>query len=218
MIILKRWLNAVSVIACILSCSVLYGCGASSLVPQEPSLPTIDGLSEFSDRFQLEEAPQFFYDPFGKELLEGNEAFNYRERKEFDRSGELIAGWTGQLDSERFSAQLDRTILTTDSFRERHSEFAIGDNMRIKPSMPFLNRHIIYETESDGFWWGISFSQERRLFTFLGPQEPLSPTIERQSEFSNRIYLEEEPQNFYDLFGDELLNGNKSSAEICRKD
>ena len=64
---LKWWLNAVSVVACILSCFVLYGCGASSLGPQEPLLPTIEGQSKFSDRFQLEEEPQFFYDLFGKE-------------------------------------------------------------------------------------------------------------------------------------------------------
>ena len=50
----------------------MYGCGASSPGPQEPLLPTIEGQSEFSDRFQLEEEPQSFYDLYGKELLEGN--------------------------------------------------------------------------------------------------------------------------------------------------
>ena len=51
-----------------------------------------------------------------------------------------------------------------------------------------------------------------------GPQEPLLPTIEGQSEFSDRFQLEEEPQSFYDLYGKELLEGNKSSAEICGKE
>ena len=59
--------------------------------------------------------------------------YNYREQKQFDANGELIVGWTGQLDSERFSAQLDRQILTEDNFRGRFTQFVIGDNMRIKP-------------------------------------------------------------------------------------
>jgi len=126
--VLKQPLDVLFLVAVILSCFVLYGCGAASLGPQEPLLPTIEGQAKFSDRFQLEEEPQFFYDLFGKELLEGNEVHNYRERKEFNKSGELVVGWTGQLDSERFSAQLDRTILTEDSFRGRYTEFAIGDD------------------------------------------------------------------------------------------
>ena len=170
MIILKRWLNAVSVIASIVSCLALYGCGPSNLSPQEPLLPTIEGQSKFSDRFQSEEEPRLFYDLFGKKLLEGYEVFDYRERKEFDHNGELIAGWTGQLDSERFSAQLERTILTTDSFRAKHSEFAIGENTCIRPSRPDPYLYILHE---------------------------------------------EGPLDFYDLYGEELLQGNKSSAEIC---
>ena len=197
---LKRWLNTVSVIACILSCFILYGCGASSLGPQEPLLPTIEGQSKFSDRFQLEEEPQFFYDLFGKELLEGNEVFNYRERKEFDQNGELIAGWTGQLDSERFSAQLDRTILTTDSFRGRHSEFAIGDNMRIKPSTLFPNRYIIFKTEFDGFRWDLSFSQERHLFTLLN------------SRISNPVKLSDAAANLAPTLG--RRNGLNDDAQL----
>ena len=197
---LKRWLHTVSVIACILSCFVLYGCGASSLGPQEPLLPTIEGQSKFSDRFQLEEEPQFFYDLFGKELLEGNEVFNYRERKEFDQNGELIAGWTGQLDSERFSAQLDRTILTTDSFRGRHSEFAIGDNMRIKPSTLFPNRYIIFKTEFDGFRWDLSFSQERHLFTLLN------------SRISNPVRLSDAAANLAPTLG--RRNGLNDDAQL----
>ena len=197
---LKRWLHTVSVIACILSCFVLYGCGASNLGPQEPLLPTIEGQSKFSDRFQLEEEPQFFYDLFGKELLEGNEVFNYRERKEFDQNGELIAGWTGQLDSERFSAQLDRTILTTDSFRGRHSEFAIGDNMRIKPSTLFPNRYIIFKTEFDGFRWDLSFSQERHLFTLLN------------SRISNPVRLSDAAANLAPTLG--RRNGLNDDAQL----
>jgi hypothetical protein len=165
--LLKQQHDVLFLIACVLSCFILYGCGTTSLGPQEPLLPTIEGQAKFSDRFQLEEEPQFFYDLFGKELLEGNEVYNYRELKEFDKNGELVVGWTGQLDSERFSAQLDRTVLTEDNFRGRHTEFAIGDDMRIKPATLFPNRYIIYKTEFDGLRWDISFSQERHLFTLL---------------------------------------------------
>ncbi|MBI1930583.1 hypothetical protein HYR99_40845 [Candidatus Poribacteria bacterium] len=91
----KQSLDVLFIAAGLLCCLVLYGCGATPLGPQEPLLPTISGQSKFSDRFQLEEEPQFFYDLFGKELLEGNEVYNYRERKEFDKNGELIVGWTG---------------------------------------------------------------------------------------------------------------------------
>ena len=164
---LKQSIDVLLVATCILSAFVLYGCGAQSLGPQEPLLPTIEGSSKFSARFQLEEEPQFFYDLFGKELLEGNEVYNYREQKEFDQNGELFVGWTGQLDSERFSAQLDRTVLTEDSFRGRYTEFAIGDSMRFKPSTLFPNRYILYKTEFDGLRWDISFAQERHLFTLI---------------------------------------------------
>ena len=80
---------------------------------------------------QIEEEPQFFYDLFGKELLQGNEVYGYREQKTFDETGELIVGWTGELKRRRFSAQSDRTVLTEDSFRGRYAEFAIGDVMRL---------------------------------------------------------------------------------------
>jgi len=193
--VLKQPLDVLFLVAVILSCFVLYGCGAASLGPQEPLLPTIEGQAKFSDRFQLEEEPQFFYDLFGKELLEGNEVHNYRERKEFNKSGELVVGWTGQLDSERFSAQLDRTILTEDSFRGRYTEFAIGDDMRIKPSTLFPNRYIMYKTEFDGLRWDISFSQERHLFTLLNSRisnpvklsdaaANLAPTLGRRNGFN----------------------------------
>ena len=189
-------LDVFLIAAGLLSCLVLYGCGAANLGPQEPLLPTIEGQSKFSDRFQLEEEPQFFYDLFGRELLEGNETYNYREQKEFDKNGELIVGWTGQLDSERFSAQLDRTILTEDSFRGRHTEFAIGDNMRVKPQTLFPNRYIMYKTEFDGFRWDVSFSQERHLFTLLNSRisnpvqltdaaANLAPTLGRRNGFSD---------------------------------
>ncbi len=188
----KQSLDVLFIAAGLLCCLVLYGCGATPLGPQEPLLPTITGQSKFSDRFQLEEEPQFFYDLFGKELLEGNEVYNYREQKDFDKNGELIVGWTGQLDSERFSAQLDRTVLTEDNFRGRHTEFAIGDDMRVKPATLFPNRYIMYKTEFDGFRWDISFSQERHLFTLLNSRisnpvklsdaaANLAPTLGRQN-------------------------------------
>ena len=69
---LNRRFSTVSAIACILSCFIFCSCGGSSPGPQEPLLPEIEAQSKFSDRFQLEEEPQFFYDLFGEELLEGN--------------------------------------------------------------------------------------------------------------------------------------------------
>jgi len=163
-----RWSTKLSyVMLALLASIILYGCGASSLGPQEPLLPPVEGDAKFSDRFELEEEPHFFYDLFGKELLEGNEVHHYKEEKAFDEHGELYIGRTGQLDSERFTAQLDRTVLTEDSFRGRHTEFAIGDNMRIKPETLFPNRYAIYKTEFDGLRWDISFSRERHMFTLL---------------------------------------------------
>ena len=196
----KRLSDVLLMIAGLISCLVLYGCGATSLGPQEPLLPTVEGQANFSDRFQLEEEPQFFYDLFGRELLEGNEVYNYREVKEFDRNGELILGWTGQLDSERFSAQLDRQILTEDNFRGRFTQFIIGDNMRIKPQTLFPNRYIIYKTEFDGFRWDLSFSQERHLFTLLNSRisnpvqlsdaaASLAPTLGRRNGLSDDVGL-----------------------------
>ncbi len=188
------------IVAGLIGCFVLYGCATTSLGPQEPLLPTVEGQAHFSARFQLEEEPQFFYDLFGKELLEGNEVYNYREQKQFDRNGELIVGWTGQLDSERFSAQLDRQILTEDNFRGRFTQFAIGDNMRIKPATLFPNRYIIHKTEFDGFRWDISFSQERHLFTLLNSRisnpvqlsdaaANLAPTLGRRNGLSDDVGL-----------------------------
>ena len=197
---LKQSFDVLLVATCILSAFVLYGCGAQSLGPQEPLLPTIEGSSKFSARFQLEEEPQFFYDLFGKELLEGNEVYNYREQKEFDQNGELFVGWTGQLDSERFSAQLDRTVLTEDSFRGRYTEFAIGDSMRFKPSTLFPNRYILYKTEFDGLRWDISFAQERHLFTLIN------------SRISNPVQLTDAAANLAPTLG--RRNGLNEDAGV----
>ena len=197
---LKHSLDVLLVATCILSAFVLYGCGAQSLGPQEPLLPTIEGSSKFSARFQLEEEPQFFYDLFGKELLEGNEVYNYREQKEFDQNGELFVGWTGQLDSERFSAQLDRTVLTEDSYRGRYTEFAIGDSMRFKPSTLFPNRYILYKTEFDGLRWDISFAQERHLFTLIN------------SRISNPVQLTDAAANLAPTLG--RRNGLNEEAGV----
>ena len=197
---LEQSIDVLLVVTCILSGFVLYGCGAQSLGPQEPLLPTIEGSSKFSARFQLEEEPQFFYDLFGKELLEGNEVYNYREQKGFDQNGELILGWTGQLDSERFSAQLDRTVLTEDSFRGRYTEFAIGDSMRFKPSTLFPNRYILYKTEFDGLRWDISFAQERHLFTLIN------------SRISNPVQLTDAAANLAPTLG--RRNGLNEDAGV----
>ena len=197
---LRQSFDVLLVITCILSAFVLYGCGAQSLGPQEPLLPTIEGGAKFSARFQLEEEPQFFYDLFGKELLEGNEVYNYREQKGFNQNGELIVGWTGQLDSERFSAQLDRTVLTEDSFRGRYTEFAIGDNMRFKPATLFPNRYILYKTEFDGFRWDISFAQERHLFTLIN------------SRISNPVQLTDAAANLAPTLG--RRNGLNEDAGV----
>ena len=197
---LKQSFDVLLVATCILSAFVLYGCGAQSLGPQEPLLPTIEGSSKFSARFQLEEEPQFFYDLFGKELLEGNEVYNYIEEKEFDQAGMLIVGRTGQLDSERFSAQLDRTVLTEDSFRGRYTEFAIGDSMRFKPSTLFPNRYILYKTEFDGLRWDISFAQERHLFTLIN------------SRISNPVQLTDAAANLAPTLG--RRNGLNEDAGV----
>ena len=188
---LKRTSDILLVLTCILSGFILYGCGAQSLGPQEPLLPTIDADSKFSDRFQLNEEPQFFFDLFGKELLEGHEVNQYVEEKEFDRNGELIIGRTGQLDTVRYAVQLDRTILTEDAYRGRYTEFAIGDHLRIKPATLFPNRYIMFKNEFDGFRWDLSFAQERHLFTllnsrisnpiFIGEPPDLSPTLGRRN-------------------------------------
>lgn len=149
--------------------------GCTSLGPQEPLLPALEGQAKFSDRFQLEEIPQFFYDLFGKELLEGNEVHQYKEQKEFNEKGDLISGWSGQLDSNRFVLQLDRQILTEDTFRGRHAEAAIGDHIRLKPETLFPASYIIRKTEFDGHRFDLSFAHERHLFSLLNTR--LSNTV-----------------------------------------
>ena len=197
---LKRLYNVLLVVPCILSLLVLYGCGAQSLGPQEPLLPTIDADSKFSDRFQLEEEPKFFYDLFGKELLEGSEVHQYLEEKEFDQNGELIIGRTGQLDSKRYVIQMDRTILTEDAYRGRYTEFAIGDHIRLKPSTLFPNKYAIFKTEFDGFRWDISFSQERHLLTLFN------------SRISNPIFIPDIPAELAPNIG--LRNGLNEEAGV----
>ena len=164
---LKRAIHFMLVVTCVLSTSVFCGCGADSLGPYKPLLPAIEGEAKFSNRFQLEEEPQFFYDLYGKEIVEGNELNAYTDQKEFDQNGKLVVGWGGQLDSLRFTTQLDRTILVEETFLGRYTEFAIGDHLRLKPATLFPNRYIIYKTEFDGLRWDISFAQEHHLFSLI---------------------------------------------------
>jgi len=156
---------------------LLSGCAPMNVGgPAQPLLPQLSADEKFSDRFELEEEPQFFYDLFGRELLEGNEVHQYIEEKQFDASGNLVVGRTGQLDSVRFSSQLDRTILTEDTYRGRHTEFAIGDHLTIKDSTLWPMAYIMRKTEFDGFRWDLSFSQSKHLFSLLN------------SRISNPIY------------------------------
>ena len=164
---LKRAIHFMLVVTCVLSASVFYGCGADSLGPYVPLLPTIESEAKFSSRYQLEEEPQFFYDLYGAEIVEGSELNTYTDQKDFDQNGKLIVGWGGQLDTLRFTAQLDRTILAEETFLGRHTEFIIGDHLRIKPASLFPNRYIIYKTEFDGLRWDISFAQEHHLFSLI---------------------------------------------------
>ena len=163
---LKRAINFILVV-CIVSPSVFCGCGAEPLGPYKPLLPAIEGEAKFSGRFQLEEEPQFFYDLYGKEIVEGSELNTYRDQKEFDQNGKLVVGWGGQLDSLRFTTQLDRTILVEETFLGRYTEFAIGDHLRFKPATLFPNRYILYKTEFDGLRWDVSFAQEHHLFSLI---------------------------------------------------
>ncbi|MDE0316136.1 MAG: hypothetical protein OXM61_14645 [Candidatus Poribacteria bacterium] len=187
---LKRAIYSLLIATCILSTSVFYGCGADSLGPHEPLLPIIESEAKFSDRFQLEEEPQFFHDLYGKEILEGNELNTYTDRKEFDKNGKLVVGWSGQLDTLRFTTQLDRAILVEETFLGRYTEFAIGDHLRFKPDTLFPNRYILYKTEFDGLRWDISFAQEHHLFSLI------------HSRISNPMRLEESPAGTQRLAGE----------------
>ena len=131
---LKRAIHFMVVVPCILSASVFYGCGADPLGPYQPLLPTIESEAKFSSKYQLEEEPQFFHDLYGAEIVEGSELNTYTDQKAFDQNGKLIVGWGGQLDTLRFTAQLDRTIIAEETFLSRHTEFMIGDHLRIKPA------------------------------------------------------------------------------------
>ena len=164
---LKRTIHFMLVMTCVLSTSVFYGCGADPLGPYQPLLPAIESEAKFSSRYQLEEEPQFFHDLYGAEIVEGSELNTYTDQKGFDQNGKLIVGWGGQLDSMRFTAQLDRTIIAEESFLGRHTEFMVGDHLRIKPATLFPNRYILYKTEFDGLRWDISFAQEHHLFSLI---------------------------------------------------
>ena len=74
-------------------------------------------LAPVKNSMQMEEEPQFFYDLFGAELMPSNgHIYAYApqsnppikpdkgRRQGFADQGELILGWTGQLDSERFDS------------------------------------------------------------------------------------------------------------------
>ena len=195
---LKRVINSLIVVPCILSVFVFYGCGADPLGPYEPLLPTIESEAKFSSRFQLEEEPQFFYDLYGTEIVEGSELNTYTDQKEFDQNGKLVVGWGGQLDSLRFTAQLDRTIIAEETFLGRHTEFIIGDHLRLKPASLFPNRYIIYKTEFDGLRWDISFAQEHHLFSLI------------HSRISNPIRLTDDPPG--QLLGQDLGRRNGLNA------
>jgi hypothetical protein len=152
----------------------------------------------FSDRFELEEEPQFFYDLFGRELLEGHEVHQYIEEKRFDAAGNLVTGLTGQLDSVRFSSQLDRTILAEDTYGSggclRSTRFVIGDQLTIKDSTLWPMAYIIRKTEFDGFRWDLACPADKMLLSFLNSRisnpvysaevaaaGSLAPTIGRQN-------------------------------------
>ena len=141
---LKRAILLMLVGICVLSTSVFYSCGAAPLGPYKHLLPIVESEAKFSNRLQLEEDPQFFYDLYGKEIMEGSELNSYTDQKQFDQNGKLVVGWGGQLDSLRFTAQLDRTIIAEESFLGRHTEFIIGDHLRFKPVTLFPNRYILY--------------------------------------------------------------------------
>jgi hypothetical protein len=184
-------------LAVIISASWLFLSGCASMQtggPAQPLLPQLTAEEKFSDRFQLEEEPFFFYDLFGRELLEGNEVHQYIEEKQFDAAGNLILGRTGQLDSVRYVSQLDRTVLTEDTYRGRHTEFTIGDHLTIKDKTLWPVSYIMHKTEFDGFRWDLSFQTGKHLFSLLnsrisnpvyssdvGAAGSLAPTIGRRN-------------------------------------
>ena len=167
---MNKWIqltNSLLVMICLLSLIVLYGCGADSLGPYKPLLPAIESEEKFADRIRLDEEPAFFQDLFGKEVVEGSEISRYSNQQQFDKNGNLVIGWSGQLDSLRFTTQLDRAILVEETLLGRHTDIAIGDNLRIKPDTLFPNQYIMSKTEFDGLRWDLTFAQEHHLFTLL---------------------------------------------------
>ena len=164
---LKQVISSLFIITCLFSTLVFYGCGAEPLGPYEPLLPAISSEQKFSDRFRLEEEPQFFQDLYGKEVVEGSEISRYSNQKQFDKNGKLIIGWSGQVDSLRFTTQLDRAIFVEETLFGRHTDIAIGDEIRLKPDTLFANQYIISKTEFDGLRWDFTFAQEHHLFTLL---------------------------------------------------
>lgn len=159
-------------------CAIVFcGCGAQPLGPYKPLLPAIESEQKFSDRFVLDEEVQFFHDLYGKEVVEGSEISRYADHQEFDKNGKLVLGWNGQLDSLRFTTQLDRAILVEETLFGRYTDIAIGDHIRLKPDTLFANQYIISKTEFDGLRWDLSFAQEHHLFSFI------------HSRISNSIWL-----------------------------
>lgn len=181
---LKPVVHSVFVVTSIFSMFIFYGCGAQSLGPHEPLLPVIDSEEKFADRYQLDEAAQNYYDLFGKGVVEGSEISTYSNQKEFNQNGQLIAAWSGQLDSIRFTSQLDRSILVEETLFGRHIEFAIGDHMRLKPDTLFPNRYIIYKTEFDGLRCDLSLAQEHHLFTLIHSNVS-NPVLLPEVQFQN---------------------------------
>ena len=167
MINLKKIFASFLLLSCIFCSLVFYGCGAQPLGPYEPLLPAVESEHKFSDRYRLEEEPQFFQDLYGQEIVEGSEISRYSNQKQFDKNGKLIIGWSGQLDSLRFTTQLDRAIFVEETLFGRHTDIAIGDNIRLKPDTLFANQYIISKTEFDGLRWDLTFAQEHHLFTLL---------------------------------------------------
>ncbi len=164
---LKPAAHSVFVVTSLFSMFIFYGCGAQSLGPHEPLLPVIESEEKFADRYQLDEAAKNYYDLFGKGVVEGSEINTYTNQKEFNQKGQMIVAWSGQLDSIRFTSQLDRSILVEETLFGRHTEFTIGDHMRLKPDTLFPNRYIIYKTEFDGLRCDLSLAQEHHLFTLI---------------------------------------------------
>ena len=73
------------VVTGLLSTFVFFGCGADTLGPYKPLLPAVTGNAKFSDRFILHEESQFFYDLYGKEVVEGSELSKYVDQKQLIR-------------------------------------------------------------------------------------------------------------------------------------